>query len=69
LNISAERWLVLPATLIAAFSVPDFARPSAIRSWGDFAGTLGCTISTSGVVLTQLTGRRSFDGWNFMFAP
>ena len=60
LNISAARWLVLPGTLIAALRTPGFALASAISSSADFAATPGCTISTSGVVLTQITGARSF---------
>ena len=64
LNSSADMWLVLPGTLMAALKTPGFRRARSIISRTLLAGTLGCTESTSGVVLTQVTGVSCFSGLN-----
>ncbi|MNC99154.1 hypothetical protein D3C83_173350 [compost metagenome] len=67
-SISIERWLVVPAPLDPALRLPPFLA-SATSCCGVFAGTLGCTTSTSGVEEIQLTGARSLIASNFTRLP
>ena len=48
---------------------PGLLFASATNSFTDFAGTLGCTTSTSGVDAIQLIGARSFTGSIFIRLP
>src|ERR1019366_3354438 len=57
-NISTARKLVVPAPLLPALSFPVFFA-SAMRSFTDLAGTLGCVTNTSGTEDIQHTGARS----------
>jgi hypothetical protein len=43
-------------------SAPGFVLASAIKSLIDFAGTPGCTTTTSGVVLMSVMGSKSRAG-------
>ena len=49
-----------PGPTIALFSAPGLARASASRSFTLFAGTAGCTTSTSGPRTSSEIGARSF---------
>src|SRR5215813_594037 len=67
LSISSDRWLVVPAPFDAAFKPFFCFLVSATSSLTDFAGTLGCSINTSGTEDIQLTGCSSFSGSSGIF--
>src|SRR3970282_1768703 len=66
-NISIDRWLVVPAPLLAGVSWVLLA--SATRSFTDFTGTLGCVTSTSGTEEIQLIGVKCLNAWKFTGKP
>ena len=63
-SISIAMWLVVPLPLCPPFRPPFWRLDSSISSFTVFAGTLGCSVSTSGTDDVQITGARSFTGSN-----
>ena len=62
LNNSPARWFEPPLPDEPKFSAPGLALATAINSFMFFAGTPGCTTTTSGVVLISVIGSKSFNG-------
>src|SRR5262249_22232829 len=62
LNISPARWLGPPTPDDANICSPGCARASAMYSASVFAGTDGCTTSTTGLRDSSDTGAKSLTG-------
>jgi len=59
-NCSPARWIAVPSPAEANVTSPGFCLASATSPSAVFAGTSGCTTSTSGDVASSETAAKSF---------